>query len=67
MLNEFVQVSEKESGDRLFINLSDISFIRENKTDDTSVLSIKNKEKLFFHVLESFDSFEEFFDQDFEE
>ena len=63
MLNEFVQVTDKNSNERYFINLDDISFIRENKTDNSTVLGIKSKEKLFFHVHESFDSFEEFFEE----
>ena len=63
MLNEFVQVTEKKSSERFLINLSDISFIRENKEDDDTVISFKSKEKLFLHVHESFESFEEFFEE----
>jgi hypothetical protein len=62
MLNEFVQVTDKDSDEKYLINLSDISFIRENKKDNTSVISIKSKDKLFFHVHETFESFEEFFE-----
>jgi len=61
MLNEFVQVTDKNSDERYLINLSDISFVRENKTDNSSVISLKSKDKLFFHVHEDFESFEEFF------
>lgn len=63
MLNEFVQVTDKRSNERYFVNLEDISFIRENKSDDSTVLGMKSKEKLFFSVHESFNSFEEFFEE----
>lgn len=67
MLNEFVQVTDKQSNERYFVNLEDISFIRENKSDDSTVLGMKSKEKLFFHVHESFNSFEEFFEENKED
>lgn len=63
MLNEFVLVTEKKSSERFFINLSDISFIRENKEDEDTVISFKSKEKLFIHVHEGFESFVEFFEE----
>lgn len=63
MFNEFVQVTEKKSSERYFVNLSDISFIRENKVDMSTVIGFKSKEKLFLHVHENFESFEEFFDE----
>ena len=63
MLHEFVQVTDKRSNERYFVNLEDISFIRENKSDDSTVLGMRSKEKLFFSVHESFNSFEEFFEE----
>ena len=62
MSNEFVQVTNFNSDERLLINLSDISFIRENKENNCSVIKLKNKDTLFFQVKENFDSFEEFFE-----
>jgi len=63
MINEFVQVTDNNSEEKYLINLSDISFIREKSDDDTSVVRLKSREKLFFHVKESFESFEEFFEE----
>ena len=63
MLNEFVQVTERDTGDRFFINLSDISFIREIKGENYSVIKLRSKDKMILQVREEFDSFEEFFDE----
>jgi len=46
MLNEFVQVTDKNSEDRYLINLSDISFIREIKNENLTVIKLKSKEKI---------------------
>jgi len=62
MLNEFVQVTDKNSEDRYLINLSDISFIREIKNENLTVIKLKSKEKIILQVRESFESFEEFFE-----
>jgi len=62
MFNEFVKVTERKTGERVFINLNALNFIREVKDDDNdySVLRVKDN---FIQVRETFDSFEEFFDE----
>jgi len=62
VINEFVQVTDRNSEDRYLINLSDISFIREIKGEDYTVIKLKSKEKMILQVRESFESFEEFFE-----
>jgi len=65
MINEFVQVTDNSSEEKYLINLSDISFIREMKSennDDYSVIKLKSKDKMVLQVKESFESFEEFFE-----
>ena len=60
---EFIQVIEKKTEERFLINLEDISFIREVKEDSTSIIRLKNKDRVFLHVLQSFDSLLELFNQ----
>jgi len=61
MLNEFVQVTDRTSDEKFLINLSDISFIREIKDEEYTVVKLKSKDKMVLQVRESFESFEEFF------
>ncbi len=63
MLNEFVQVTETTTDERFLINLSDISYIREISESNGSLVRLKSKEKTAIQVKESFESFEEFFEQ----
>jgi len=62
MFNEFVQVTDKHTEDRYLINLNDISFIREIKNEELTVIKLKSKDKMILQVKESFESFEEFFE-----
>jgi len=61
MLNEFVQMTDRTSDEKFLINLSDISFIREIKDEEYTVVKLKSKDKMVLQVRESFESFEEFF------
>lgn len=62
MINEFVQVTDKTTEDKYLINLSDISFIREVRGEEFTVVKLKSKDKMVLQVKESFESFEEFFE-----
>lgn len=62
MFNEFVQVTEV-SGDRMFINLKSIQWVREiKKGTDEPFTSIRVGDNTF-QVKENIDSFEAFFEE----
>ena len=62
MINEFVQVTEKNTNERVLINLRHIEYIREvnaSASEDFSLIKLKDGR---VQVHETFESFEEFFE-----
>lgn len=62
MFNEFVQVTEV-SGDRMFINLKAIQWVREIKKGTEEPFTSIRVEDNTFQVRENIDSFEAFFEE----
>ena len=63
MINEFVQVTRKDTNERVLLNLRHINYIKEIKTDSGNNYSLISIHKSFIQVHETFESFEEFFEE----
>ena len=63
MINEFVQVTEKDTSERLLINLRHINYIKEIKTKSANDFSLIRVKDSLIQVYETFESFEEFFEE----
>ena len=62
MFNEFVQVTDRDRKSKIMLNLNKIDYILEREDSDGIYCSIRTGE-VVFQVCETFESFEEFFNE----